>query len=83
MGQPLRRLADDGGCGLALDWQLRVQEVSFATVHDFLGVHHWLCGPPTTWPFGTSVLSGRTMTGKVIFGNPVAPVFNGRATLER
>jgi hypothetical protein len=82
MGQPLRRLADDGGCGLVLDWQLRVCDVTFATARDFVARHHRHCRPPTAWRFGASIFNGRTMLGTVIVGNPVAPAFNGRGTLE-
>jgi hypothetical protein len=82
MGQPLRRLADDGGCGLVLDWQLRVRDVTFATARDFVARHHRHCRPPTAWRFGASIFNGRTMLGTVIVGNPVAPAFNGRGTLE-
>jgi hypothetical protein len=81
-GQPLRRLVDDGGCGLVLDWQLRVCEVSFAIARHFVGVHHRHCRSPTAWRFGASIFNGRTMLGTVIVGNPVAPAFNGRGTLE-
>jgi hypothetical protein len=82
MGQPLRRLADDSGCGLVLDWQLRVRDVTFATARDFVARHHRHCRPPTAWRFGASIFNGRTMLGTVIVGNPVAPAFNGRGTLE-
>ncbi len=82
MGQRLRRLADDGSCGLVLDWQLRVRNVTFATARDFVARHHRHCRPPTAWRFGASIFNGRTMLGTVIVGNPVAPAFNGRGTLE-
>jgi hypothetical protein len=81
MGQPLRRLADDGGCGLVLDWQLRVRDVTFATARDFVARHHRHCRPPTAWRFGASIFNGRTMLGTVIVGNPRALAWNAASML--
>ena len=46
MGRQLRRLADDGGCGLLLDWRLQLQTVTFSAARAFVGRHHVHCGKP-------------------------------------
>ena len=81
-GQRLRRLADDGCCGMVLDWQLQHRPVSFPAARSFVRRHHAHCNPPVTWRFGQSVFNGHTMLGVVMVGNPVAPALNGRGILE-
>ena len=86
-GQRLRRLADDGCCGMVLDWQLhpastRHRPISFPVARSFVRRHHAHCNPPVTWRFGQSVFNGHTMLGVIMVGNPVAAALNGRGMLE-
>ncbi len=81
-GHRLRRLADDGGCGLVLDWQLELRPVSFAQARSFVGRYHAHCGMPTAWRFGQAIFNGQTMVGVVTAGNPVARAYNGRGIVE-
>ncbi len=82
VGRQLRRLTDDEGCSLLLDYQLELRDVTLAAARDFVARHHRHCNPPATWRFGASIFNGHTLLGVVMVGNPVAPAFNGRGTLE-
>lgn len=81
-GHRLRRLAEDGGCGLLLDWQLELRPVSFAQAKCFVARHHAHCGPPAAGRFWHSVTNGRTTIGVVVAGNPVARAYNNRGIVE-
>ena len=81
-GNRLRRLADDGCCGLVLDWQLRIGPVTRPIARTFVGRHHQHCPPPVTWRFEAAAFNGATMIGVVLVGNPVARALGGRGTLE-
>jgi hypothetical protein len=81
-GEKLRRVADDGACGLILDWQLRLKTPSHAAVRQFVARHHAHCDAPTAWRFHNAVHNGRTLVGVAIVGNPVARAFMGRGILE-
>ena len=81
-GQRLRRVADDGGYAMLLDYQLELCPVTFEAARAFVARHHRHCAPPVTWRFGQSVRNGRTALGVVVVGNPVAPALNGRGLLE-
>jgi len=78
----LRRLADDGACGLILDWQLRLRDISADAARRFIARHHAHCDAPVTWRFHTSVLNGGTLVGVAMVGNPVARGLNGRGIVE-
>lgn len=71
-GHRLRRLADDGTCGLVLDWQLEIAPVSFHDARCFIARHHAHCAAPAGWRFGAGVWNGGAMIGVVTVGNPVA-----------
>ncbi len=75
-GHRLRRVADDDGGGLVLDWQLRVRPVAF------VGRHHAHCGPPVTWRYGHAALNGPTLIGVAMAGNPAARAYMGRGIVE-
>jgi hypothetical protein len=45
-GNRLRRVADDGGCGLVLDWQLHLECVAPGVVRQFIARHHAHCSVP-------------------------------------
>lgn len=45
-GLNLRRVADDGCCGLILDWQLRLKTIAPHAVRSFIARHHAHCGVP-------------------------------------
>lgn len=81
-GQQLRRVADDGCCGLVLDWQLRFKPIAASLVRRFIGLHHAHCGIPVTWRFHNAVFNGSTLIGVAVVGNPVAPALMGRGILE-
>jgi len=81
-GQQLRRVADDGCCGLVLDWQLRFKPIAANSVRRFIGLHHAHCGIPVTWRFHNAVINGATLIGVAVVGNPVAPALMGRGILE-
>ncbi len=81
-GHTLRRLADDGGCGMLLDWQLRICPVTFAVARQFVDRHHAHCRAPRCWRFGVAVRNGTTLIGVAMIGNPVARGFAGRGIVE-
>lgn len=81
-GHRLRRLADDGACGMILEWQLATNPISHAVARAFVTTHHAYCGAPVTWRFGQSVWNWQTLLGVVMVGNPAARAFNGRHVLE-
>ncbi len=81
-GFKLRRVCDGQGNGPALDYQLRIAEVSFRTARAFVGRFHAHCGPPRGWRFGASIWNGPVLMGVVTVGNPVARAYNGRGIVE-
>ena len=81
-GARLRRVSDDGGCGLILDWQLEIHDIDRDRAKRFIAEHHAHCRVPVTWRFHTAILNGRTLMGVAVVGNPVAPGLNGRGILE-
>ena len=81
-GHRLRRLADDGACGLILDWQLVIGPISHADARAFVARHHAHCRAPEVWRFHAAVRNGRTLLGVALVGNPVAPALNGRGIVE-
>jgi hypothetical protein len=81
-GHALRRVADDGCCGLVLDFQLRLKPVPADTVRRFIARHHAHCGAPVIWRFHQGVFNGATLIGVAVVGNPVAPAFMGRGIVE-
>jgi hypothetical protein len=81
-GRELRRLADDGCCGMILGWQLAIGPVTLRRARTFIARHHAHCGPPVTWRVGASIWNGRTLLGVVTVGNPVAPGLRGKGVLE-
>ena len=81
-GSKLRRVSDDGGFGLILDWKLEIHDIDRACARRFIAQHHAHCRVPVTWRFHTGIYNGRTLLGVAIVGNPVAPGFNGRGIAE-
>ena len=81
-GHRLRRLADDGGGAMLLDWQLRIAPVTLAAAKAFVTRHHRHCRAPQCWRFGTAVFNGASCLGVVMAGNPVARALCGRGILE-
>ena len=82
-GHRLRRVADDGGNALILDWQLDLTAgVTFQQAKSFIQQHHHHCRAPVTWRFRQGIFNGRTLIGVAVVGNPVAPGLNGRGVLE-
>ena len=81
-GHRIRRLPDDGACGLVLDWQLEFAAIPHATVRGFITRHHAHCGVPRTWRFHQAVYNGPTLAGVAIVGNPVARALAGRGIVE-
>jgi len=81
-GRKLRRVTDDGGCGLILDWALEIGEIDRASAKRFIAQHHAHCRVPVAWRFHTGIYNGRTLLGVAVVGNPVAPALNSRGILE-
>ena len=81
-GGKLRRVADDGACGVILDWALEIREIDRDCAKRFIAQHHAHCRVPVTWRFHTGIYNGRTLLGVAVVGNPVAPALNGRGILE-
>ena len=81
-GHRLRRVADDGGCTMLLDYQLELRPVAFSDARDFVGRYHHHCGSPAAWRFGIAINNGYVRLGVVMVGNPVAPALNGRGIVE-
>lgn len=81
-GHRLRRVADDGGCTMLLDYQLELRPVTFRVARAFVARHHQHCGPPVTWRFGVAINNGFNHLGVVMVGNLVARALNGRGVLE-
>ena len=81
-GHALRRVADDGCCGLLLDWQLEIRPIDRESARRFVARHHAHCRPPLIWRFHTAIYNGNTLLGVAIVGNPVAPALNGRGIVE-
>jgi hypothetical protein len=81
-GHRLRRLADDGCCGMVLDWQLGLGDIGFGLARRFIDRHHAHCAAPLTWRFGQACWNGTTMIGVVSVGNPVARALCRQGALE-
>jgi hypothetical protein len=81
-GHRLRRLADDGCCGMVLDWQLGLGDIGFGLARRFIDRHHAHCAAPLTWRFGQACWNGTTMIGVVSVGNPVARALCSQGALE-
>ena len=77
-GRDLRRVTDDGACGMILDWQLELRPINHGEARAFIDRHHAHCRAPQVWRFHASVWNGRTLLGVAIVGNPVARAFNAR-----
>ena len=71
-GHRLRRVIEDGGGSLVLDWNLTVEPVRWAEAKAFVARHHRHCPPPAGWRFGACVRNGRQIVGVVLVGRPVA-----------
>ena len=81
-GYRIRRLADDGACGLLLDWQLELAPITLRDAKAFITRHHAHCGAPVGWRFGVSVRNGPTTLGVVTVGNPVAAALCNKGIIE-
>jgi hypothetical protein len=81
-GHEVRRVADDGGGGIVLDWKLVLRPINRVDARRFIKSHHAHCATPVTWRFQTSISNGSTLMGVVVVGNPVAPGLNGRGIVE-
>lgn len=47
-GHRLRRVADDGDCGLLRDWSLGILPIAWSAARAFVGRHHAHCRPAVT-----------------------------------
>lgn len=81
-GDSLRRVADDDGCGMVLDWSLRIAPITQAQARSCIARHYAHCQPPVTSRFHTGIFNGRTLLGVAVVGNPVARPYNGRGVVE-
>jgi len=57
-GNRLRRVADDGGCSMLLDYQLELHPIAFRAARDFVARYHHHCSAPVTWRFGKAIRNG-------------------------
>lgn len=81
-GHRLRRIADDGGSGLVLDYQLQHRPIGIPAARAFVARHHAHCGQPAVSRFAGAVFNGWHLIGVAMVGNPVARALNGRGILE-
>jgi hypothetical protein len=81
-GHALRRVADDGGFGLILDWSLEIRPIGLEAAKRFVDKHHAHCKAPVTARFQAAIYNGRTSLGVALVGNAVAPASNGRGFVE-
>ena len=81
-GQKLRRVTDDEGAVLILDFSLTLGEIGRQEVERFIARHHAHCGVPLTWRFHQGVYNGATLIGVAVVGNPVAPALMRRGIVE-
>lgn len=81
-GERLRRVADDEGGGLILDWRFRFAPIPFARAAKFVQRHHEHCEAPTGWKFGQGLFNGSELIAVVMVGNPVARPYMFRGWLE-
>lgn len=77
----LRRVVDSGA-GLVLDWNLRIQQVTFRAACDFVTTHHRHSAAPVGWRFGAGVYNASDLLGVVMVGRPVARGFDPRRVVE-
>ena len=58
-GHALRRVADDGCCGLLLDWQLEIRPIDRESARAlWLPATTLSCRPPVIWRFHTAIYNG-------------------------
>jgi len=81
-GRRLRRVCDGEGGTPMLDYKLEVRPISFRDACAFVARHHAHCKPPTCWRWGSALYNGFSLIGVVMVGNPVAPAFMHRGTVE-
>lgn len=66
----------------ALDYGLRLGDISFSEAREFIGIHHRHCDPPVGWKFGAAVRNGSELVGVVTAGRPVSPVLARQGCIE-
>lgn len=82
VGHRSRRIVDDGACGLVVDWNLVIEDVSFATAKAFVSEHHRHCKAPRGWRFGAGIKNGNELIGVVMVGRPVARMLDASRVVE-
>ncbi len=71
MGAQARRIVPNDG-GLLIDFELTLQEITFAEAKAFVTLRHHHCPGPAGWKFGIGLLNGPTLMGVAMVGRPVA-----------
>jgi hypothetical protein len=66
----------------ALDYGLRLGEVSFAEAREFIRIHHRHCDPPIGWRFGAAVHNGAVLMGVMTVGRPVSAALARQGCIE-
>jgi hypothetical protein len=66
----------------ALDYGLRLGEVSFAEAREFIRIHHRHCDPPVCWKFGAAVNNGAELMGVMAAGRPVSAALARQGCIE-
>ncbi len=78
----LRRVTNDDGAGLILDWNLTLAPLPRHKVASFIAHQHAHCGVPVTWRLHHGVFNGTTLVGIAVVGNTVAPALGDRGMVE-
>jgi hypothetical protein len=80
-GHSIRRVvANDGQ--LLLDFDLRIEPVSWQQAKSFVDRFHKHCEPPSGWRFGAAIRNGYQTIGVVTVGRPVARAFDHTKIVE-
>jgi hypothetical protein len=66
----------------ALDYGLRLGDISFSEAREFIRIHHRHCDPPVGWKFGAAVRNGSELVGVVTAGCPASPALARQGCIE-
>lgn len=82
-GQPCRRsYLSDSQFGLALDYGLRLGEVTQKVAKAFVREHHRHCPPPAGWRWGHGLYNGGELIAVAMVGRPVARAYDKDRVVE-
>lgn len=81
-GRRIRRVVDDGACGLVMDWNLELRDVHQGDAKAFVRDHHEHNPPPAGDKFRASIYNGDTLLGVCMVGRPTARQICQRTVVE-